>query len=99
MHHCLHDWSDVKAREILKAQRASMTPEYSKLLIHEMILSEEKVPLFHALLDVNMMVINGGMERSRKQWSALLGSAGFEVVKFWAPEEEDDDGIVEAVPV
>ena len=27
----------------------------------------------------------------------LLESAGFEVLKVWTPEEEDADGIVEAV--
>ncbi|KAL9112042.1 MAG: hypothetical protein Q9227_003662 [Pyrenula ochraceoflavens] len=99
MHHILHDWSDDKAREILKAQRVSMTPGYSKLLIHEMILSDGKVPLLPCLLDISMMVFNAGMERSRKQWVELLKSAGFEVVQFWIPEEEDDDGIVEAIPI
>jgi hypothetical protein len=99
MHHILHDWSDEYARKILEAQRASMVPGYSKLLIHDMILSEEKVPLLHSLLDVGMMIFNAALERTKQQWEDLLRSAGFEVVKFWIPEEEDDDGIVEAVPI
>jgi hypothetical protein len=45
-----------------------------------------------------MMSFNSGMERTGKQWTALLSKAGFEVVKVWVPEgDHDADGIVEAV--
>lgn len=59
-----------------------MKPGYSKLLIHEMIIPEEGASVFHATSDMTMMVVNAGMERSRKQWEKLIEKAGLKVVKF-----------------
>lgn len=73
-----------------------MTPGYSKLLLHELILPDQGASPFQAVLDLAMMTFNAGMERSQKQWQHLLEMAGFQVVKFWVPEE-DADGIVEAI--
>lgn len=73
-----------------------MTPGYSKLLLHELILPDQGASSFQSILDLTMMTFNGGMERSQKQWRLLLERAGFEVIKFWIPEE-DADGIVEAI--
>lgn len=74
-----------------------MRPGYSKLLIHEMIIPEQNASTFHAVYDMAMMTFNSGMERSEKQWEELLSKAGFEVIKFWPPQEVDADGIVEAM--
>lgn len=73
-----------------------MTPGYSKLLLHELILPNQGASPFQATLDLAMMTFNAGMERSQKQWRLLLETAGFEVVKFWVPDE-DADGIIEAI--
>lgn len=74
-----------------------MTPGYSKLLLHEMIVLEEAAPQFQAQLDMTMMAFNSGMERTGKQWRELLESVGLRVVKVWEPVEEGADGIVEAM--
>ncbi len=74
-----------------------MTPGYSKVLLHEMIVPELGASTFHAMLDMTMMAFNAGMERTERQWRELLDKAGFEVVKVWAPMQEDADGIVEAM--
>ncbi|KAL6231008.1 hypothetical protein BDW75DRAFT_221311 [Aspergillus navahoensis] len=68
----------------------------SKLLIHEMIFLEQGVPQFHAQLDLTMMAFSGGLERTRRQWRALLEKAGLGIVKFWDPVDDGGDGIVEA---
>lgn len=73
-----------------------MTPGHSKLMLHELILPDQGASHFQAALDLAMMTFNSGMERSRKQWRLLLETAGFEVVKFWIPDD-DADGIVEAI--
>ncbi|OAA52903.1 sterigmatocystin 8-O-methyltransferase [Cordyceps fumosorosea ARSEF 2679] len=96
-HHILHDWSDDRCLEILAALSTAMTPGYSKVLLHEMIVPERGASTFHAMLDMTMMAFNAGMERTETQWRELLDRAGFEVVKFWAPLQEDADGIVEAM--
>lgn len=74
-----------------------MKPNYSKLLIHEMIVPQKGASTFHAMLDMTMMAFNAGLERTETQWCELLRIAGFEVVKVWLPMQEDADGIVEAI--
>ncbi|KAK6948153.1 hypothetical protein Daesc_009917 [Daldinia eschscholtzii] len=96
-HHVLHDWSDYKCLEILKPVRDAMKPGYSKLLINEMILPETGASAFHTMLDMAVMCFNAGMERTERQWRALLETAGFEVVKVWPAPEEGANGIVEAI--
>ncbi|KAL9055588.1 MAG: hypothetical protein Q9162_003485 [Coniocarpon cinnabarinum] len=56
----LHDWADSKCLEILKRIGEAMEPGYSKLLLNEFILPAENVPLYPALLDINMMAILNG---------------------------------------
>lgn len=71
-----------------------MSPGYSKLLIHELILPDIGATEIQARFDLVMMTFNGGMERSRTQWTKLLQEAGFTNIKLW--EHYDHDGIIEA---
>ncbi|PGG99634.1 hypothetical protein GX51_06189 [Blastomyces parvus] len=98
-HHILHDWSDSYCLEILDNVAAAMTPGYSKLLIHEMVVLEQGASQFQAQLDMTMMAFNSGMERTAQQWRELLERAGLTVVKFWEPIDEGGDGIVEAMKI
>lgn len=74
-----------------------MKPGYSKLLLHEMIIPETGASPLYAMLDMTMMCFNAGMERTERQWRALLETAGFEVVKVWPSPEVDGNGMVEAI--
>ncbi|KAM3153506.1 O-methyltransferase penC [Botrytis cinerea] len=97
-HHILHDWSDYKCLEILRVLKSAMKPNYSKLIIHEMIVPESGASTYHALLDLTMMAFNSGIERTGKEWRELLAKAGFEVMGIWVPGDEPDaDGIIEAI--
>lgn len=97
MRYILHDYSDAKCREILKNVVDVMTPGYSKILIFEFILPDVGAPLFPSLLDINMMALLSGMERTETQWKALLGSVGLEIIKFWKVEDPNTEGLIEAV--
>ena len=72
-----------------------MAKGYSKLLIFEWVLPSKGVPLFPSLQDINMMVVNNGMERTEEQWKSLLDRAGLKVVKVWKVSEEVE-GLIEA---
>lgn len=72
-----------------------MKPKYSKLLISEFVLPDTDTALFPATLDIQMMGLHAGMERSEKHWKALLDSAGLEVVKIWQ-EVRGGEGVIEA---
>lgn len=78
--HVLHDWDDPDARRILTVCRHAATAG-SRLLIVEAVLADEPGPVMPELLDVHMMVMSGGKERSRDQYGQLLDAAG------WQPAE------------
>jgi len=83
MKHILHDWSDEKCVEILTAMLPTVKENDSKLVIVEAILPEDK-PLerWHAFLDLQMMSIVGGKERTPAEWEALFSKAGFKLDKI-----------------
>jgi hypothetical protein len=91
-----HDWPTKDCVAILKNIAAAMKPGYSKLLIAEWILPAKDVALYPALLDINMMCLLNGMERTETQWEAMLNEAGLDIVKFWKADAESE-GLIEAV--
>ncbi|MCJ1255477.1 hypothetical protein MMC24_003293 [Lignoscripta atroalba] len=95
-HFIFHDWADDPSREILRNTASAMKKGYSQILLNELILPDKGCPLFQAGMDLNMMAMHAGMERTQKQWVELLDSAGFEITKFWlAPG--DGEGVIEVV--
>ncbi|KAI0505266.1 S-adenosyl-L-methionine-dependent methyltransferase [Xylaria bambusicola] len=91
-----HNWPDADCIKILRNTAAAMRPGYSKLLMSEFVLPSSNTPLYPALLDINMMALLNGMERTEAEFSALLDAAGLKVVKFWSVGAETE-GLVEAV--
>lgn len=81
----LHDWPDKQALLILGRLREAMNPD-SILLINETVLPETNVALSSAQADLTMMVSFASLERTEKQFEALLNAAGFELIKVWTPE-------------
>jgi len=59
---------------------------YSKLLINDFVLPDTEVPLHPTLLDITMMSLCSGVERSEKQWRDLIDSVGLQIVKIWRTE-------------
>jgi hypothetical protein len=72
----IHDWSDEEARRILSAIRRS-APPHAKLLLIEAIVPEHADPSWIRFLDIFMMVILTGRERTRSEFEKLLGTSGF----------------------
>lgn len=73
----IHDWTDEKSVEIMKNIKAAMSKE-SKLLILESLLYEKNEPSFGKFMDIEMLVMTGGRERTQQQYANLLSLAGFE---------------------
>jgi O-methyltransferase domain len=80
LQHVLHDWDDPEAERILTVCRQAATPA-SRLLIVETVLAEVPGPVMPELLDVHMMVMSGGRERSRAQYGQLLDAAGWQLAE------------------
>ncbi|KAK2628714.1 hypothetical protein QTJ16_001817 [Diplocarpon rosae] len=92
----LHDWPDTSCHTILRnLAPAFRSSPSSRLLICELILPDRNPSIGHVLRDINMLVI-GGKERSKAQWSRLLGEAGYSIVG-WYGVENASCGIIEAV--
>jgi hypothetical protein len=79
--HVLHDWDDPDAQRILSVCRQAATPA-SRLLIVEAVLADQPGPVMPELLDVHMMVMSGGRERSRGQYGQLLDAAGWQLAEL-----------------
>jgi hypothetical protein len=94
--HVIHDWWDEKCLTILCNCRKAMNPG-GRLLMVEMVLPEGDVPHLGKLTDMEMLVMSGGQERTEREYSALLGKAGFRLARVVPTESESS--VVEAIPV
>ncbi|HJW93029.1 MAG TPA: methyltransferase [Thermoanaerobaculia bacterium] len=74
----LHDWPDDRCTEILKSIHRAAKPG-ATLLVVEMLLPDSPQPSPVAFMDLNMLVMLGGRERSAAEMSALLATGGFAV--------------------
>lgn len=78
----LHGYDDESAARILRNVGRAMNPT-SRLLLIEVVLPNQidrPDPELEKLMmsDLNMLAVTGGRERSEKEWSTLLASAGFD---------------------
>lgn len=78
--HIIHDWSEQQCLVILGNCRKAMKPG-STLLIVESVLPEGNQPHFGKLLDMVMLVMPGGEERTEPEYAALLAKAGFRLTR------------------
>jgi O-methyltransferase domain/Dimerisation domain len=76
----LHDWSDDRAIRILKKCRHAMGL-HAKLLVIELVLPLTDDPAFGSLLDLNMLVMSGGRERTLDEYRRLFEASGFSLVR------------------
>ena len=75
MKHIIHDWDDERAVRILANIRAAM-PAAGRVLIVETVVPEGNEPHYAKLLDLEMLVSPGGLERTAAEYRALLAAAG-----------------------
>ena len=81
--HILHDWNDEQCAQILHNVARAMAPG-NVLLIAEMLLAEPPHFSPAAMMDLNMMVMTGGRERTASQYERLLQGAGLKVQRVLA---------------
>src|SRR5215510_12461868 len=76
----IHDWDDEKSTAILKNIHRAMNKK-GKLLLIEMVVLEGNQPDLSKFLDLNMMVMTGGRERTEAEFKSLLAASGFELTR------------------
>ena len=83
MQHILHDWNDEKCLKILANCRKALTGRAGgRLLIVDMVVPENSDPHPSKWLDIEMLLMPGGRERTRPEWEALFTRAGFEITRI-----------------
>ncbi len=91
----VHDWDDARSVAILKNCRRAMGPG-ARLLLLEAVIPPGNAPMLGKFLDLNMMVITGGKERTEREFADLLDAAGFRLTRVIPTKSPVC--IVEAVP-
>jgi hypothetical protein len=77
----LHDWTDEQCGVILDHIRSAIRPG-GRLGVAEILLPEQPEPHPGFLMDLNMMVMTGGRERTASEYRALLARSGFRVERI-----------------
>lgn len=72
----IHDWGDSEALAILKAIRRA-APAGARLLLIETMISDGPGPDWAKMLDIHMLVLLGGRQRTRQEYTQLLQQSGF----------------------
>jgi ubiquinone/menaquinone biosynthesis C-methylase UbiE len=96
MRHIIHDWTDEQSLVILKNIR-KVIGSGGKLLVIEGVVPIGNEPSFSKLLDLNMMVMPGGKERTEAEYRELFAAGGFRLQRI-VPTESDIQ-VLESVPV
>jgi hypothetical protein len=79
--HIIHDWYDNKCQTILGNIRDAM-PDDAKVLIIEGVVPPPGEPHFVKFLDLEMLMLPGGKERTAAEFGALLGNSGFKLERI-----------------
>ncbi len=81
MKHIIHDWNDEQSVQILQNIHSAMN-ENGKVLICEMVVPEGNQPHPSKVLDIQMLAVTGGKERTEKEFRKFLESSGFRLARI-----------------
>ncbi len=81
LRHIIHDWEQEKAIRILVNVRRAIA-EKGRVLVVESVIPPGNEPFFGKLLDLTMLVIPGGQERTAEEYRDLFGKAGLRLVRI-----------------
>jgi hypothetical protein len=76
LRHIIHDWDDPQALTILRNIHKVLDSS-GRLLVVEAVIPAGNEPFFGKLLDLTMLTIPGGRERTADEYRALFRAAGF----------------------
>jgi hypothetical protein len=91
----IHDWDDERSIAILRAIR-SAAPSHARLLLIEQLIPPGDDPNWAKTLDIHMLFLLGGRQRTREEYEVLLKEA-----RFVLERQIDAPGgvsILEAIP-
>jgi len=81
LRHIIHDWDEDKCLSILRNCHRAMSAK-SKLLVIESVIPPGNEPFPGKFLDLVMLLIPGGKERTEVEYRELFHQAGFELTQI-----------------
>ncbi|KAK8045116.1 hypothetical protein PG993_005140 [Apiospora rasikravindrae] len=96
MRSVLHDWPDAQCRKILAQLKDAMEPGYSRILISDCVISDEKAAWQHVSMDIFMMAQVSSRERTEHEWRALVDSCGLKVTGIYS-KGDGNEGLIEVI--
>jgi hypothetical protein len=76
----IHDWDDVHALQILRRCAEAMAPD-AKIVLVEKVITSGAAALSAHLLDLHMLVMHGGRERTIEEFARLFAAAGLRLTR------------------
>jgi hypothetical protein len=92
----IHDWNDEQSVAIMKNCHHAL-PENGKLILIEAVVPETSEPHFSKFIDLNMLIMTGGRERTEAEFRQLYEAAGFRVTRI--VPSESPFSVIEGVKV
>jgi hypothetical protein len=80
MKHIIHDWDDERASVILKnIHKALKGKRAGKVILLEAVIQPGNAPDLGKLIDIEMLLMPGGRERTADEFAALFEKSGYEM--------------------
>ncbi|HLA12424.1 MAG TPA: methyltransferase [Pyrinomonadaceae bacterium] len=91
----IHDWNDEQATTILRHCRNAITND-GRLLLVDVVVPPGSEPHFGKFIDLNMLVMTGGLERTEEEFRELMAGSGFRLTRVVSTESPFS--VVEGLP-
>lgn len=93
----IHDWNDAQSETILKNLAKSAKSGAKVLLVESVVEEDDNTPSMSKIMDLNMLSMTTGKERTENEYAELFGKTGFKLIKIIPTQSPNQ--IVEAVRV
>lgn len=77
----IHDWNDEQSVAIMKNCHRAL-PADGKLILVEAVVPQTSEPHFSKFIDLNMLVMTGGRERTEEEFRKLYEDSGFKLTRI-----------------
>lgn len=78
----IHDWNDEQSETILNNLAKHAKPGAKVLLVETVVEADDNAPSMSKVMDLNMLVMTGGKERTEKEYAELFEKTGFKLTNI-----------------
>jgi len=82
MKHIIHDWDDERAGTILRNIRTAMGGKKGRVILLESVILPGNAPDFGKIIDIEMLAMPGGKERTEAEYRTLFERSGFRLSRI-----------------